>query len=287
MIGAAAIGAGIKMLGGLASYGIRQREARRQQQTAEDAQTEQARLARAARAGLPAFAIGEAGRRAYMTSQQDLAGDVARREAERAGGTTIAALTSAGSKAALGGVGAAAQGQSDALANVAAESQKRRMEGEQTFAQQEQDVLDANLQAQRDLGLFDYGRALGLGDEATASLEAARGLESANQMSLIQDIASAGSGATDLIGQGLGNNGIDDNTKAEKGAKVKKTPGEFSHRSNPIDLMRNGAKVGEVTGGELIFNPEQSGKIERLASEGDTPLHAYLRDLFRKFNSKK
>jgi hypothetical protein len=171
----------------------------------------------------------------------------------------------------------------DALANVAAESQKRRMEGEQTFAQQEQDVLDANLQAQRDLGLFDYGRALGLGDDATAALEAARGLEAANIQNLIGDLTSAGSGATDLIGQGLSKNNI----KAAKGAKVNKTPGEFSHRTNPIDLMRNGAKVGEVTGGELIFNPEQSGKIERLASEGDTPLHAYLRDLFRKFNSKK
>lgn len=273
----AAIGAGLNIIGGAASYGIRQKEARRQQTTAEDAQTEQARLAKAARAGLPAFAMGDAARRSYMTSQQDLAGDVARREAERAGGTTIATLTSAGSKAALGGAGAAAQGQSAALARVAAESQDRRLAGEQTFATAEQGVLDANIGAQRELGLFDYGRALGLGDDATVALEEARGMESANQQALISDITGAASGAAGVLGAGLG----------EKGAKVRKTPGEFSHKANPIDLIRNGAKVGEVTGGELIFNPEQSGKIERMASEGDTPLHSYLRDLFRKFNSKK
>jgi hypothetical protein len=291
MIGAG-IGAGINVLGGIASYAMHQREARKQQAAAQDALTEQERLAKAARAGLPAFAIGEAGRRAYMTSQQDLAGDIARREAERAGGTTIQALSSAGSKAAIGGVGAAAQGQADMLAKIASDSQARKMAGEEKFAQQEQDVLDANLQAQRELGLFDYGRALGLGDDAAIALEAARGQEAANRLNLFQDITSAAAGASGLLGQGLGNNGIEDNgiednKEAEKGAKVRKTPGEFSHKSNPIDLMRNGAKVGEVTGGELIFNPEQSGKIERMASEGDSPLHAYLRDLFRKFNSRK
>lgn len=275
------IGAGINMIGGAISYDQRQKEARRQQQTASDAQTEQAKQAAAALAGLPVSAMGDAARRSYMTSQQDLAGDVARREAERAGGTTIAALTAAGSKAALGGAGAAAQGQSDALAKVAADSQARKMEGEQTFATAEQAVLDANTKAKRDLGLFAYGRALGLGDDATAALEAARGQEAANMQNLIGDLTGAASGGFDLLGQGLGG------TDAAKGAKVKKTPGEFSHRTNPIDLMRNGAKVGEVTGGELIFNPEQSGKIERMASEGDTPLHSYLRDLFRKFNSKK
>lgn len=41
------------------------------------------------------------------------------------------------------------------------------------------------------------------------------------------------------------------------------TPGEFSHDTNPIDMVANdGTKVGEVTGGELIFNPEQSGDFD-------------------------
>ena len=61
----------------------------------------------------------------------------------------------------------------------------------------------------------------------------------------------------------------------------------FSHKTNPIDLVRNGKKIGEATGGELIFNPEQSGKLEQLASDGDTDLHRYLRGLFKKFNTNK
>ena len=37
------------------------------------------------------------------------------------------------------------------------------------------------------------------------------------------------------------------------------TPGEFNHDTNPIDMVaEDGTKVGEVTGGELIFNPDQS-----------------------------
>ena len=73
----------------------------------------------------------------------------------------------------------------------------------------------------------------------------------------------------------------------EKGGKVRETPGEFSHDTNPIDIVRDGAKIGEMTGGELIFNPEQSGKMERMAAEGDTELHKYMRSLFKKFNGKK
>lgn len=41
------------------------------------------------------------------------------------------------------------------------------------------------------------------------------------------------------------------------------TPGEFSHDTNPIDMVaEDGTKVGEVTGGELIFNPDQSGDFD-------------------------
>ena len=41
------------------------------------------------------------------------------------------------------------------------------------------------------------------------------------------------------------------------------TPGEFSHDRNPIDIMQDGAKVGEMTGGEVILNPEQQKKVAK------------------------
>lgn len=62
------------------------------------------------------------------------------------------------------------------------------------------------------------------------------------------------------------------------GKKGMKTPGEFSHASNPINLMQNGAKVGEVTGGEYVVNPEQASKIAQQS--------AYARMLFKKFDKE-
>lgn len=59
------------------------------------------------------------------------------------------------------------------------------------------------------------------------------------------------------------------------------TPGEFNHDTNPIDMVaEDGTKVGEVTGGELIFNPDQSETIEELVEKGDgEALIMYLKQL--------
>ena len=70
--------------------------------------------------------------------------------------------------------------------------------------------------------------------------------------------------------------------EAEEGAAVKKTPGEFDHDSNPIDIMQDGAKIGEMTGGEYIFNPEQATELRDLAEDGDSELHRFVRNLLSK-----
>tara|TARA_B100001939_G_scaffold335294_1_gene337192 strand:+ start:16 stop:1137 length:1122 start_codon:yes stop_codon:yes gene_type:complete len=59
------------------------------------------------------------------------------------------------------------------------------------------------------------------------------------------------------------------------------TNGDFSHDRNPIDIVQDGAKVGEMTGGEYIINPNQAKKI---ASQS-----TYARKLFKRFerNAKK
>ena len=43
---------------------------------------------------------------------------------------------------------------------------------------------------------------------------------------------------------------------------VMKTPGKFSHENNPIDVVRGGAKIAEMTGGEFVINPEQAAGME-------------------------
>lgn len=44
---------------------------------------------------------------------------------------------------------------------------------------------------------------------------------------------------------------------------VIKTPGEFNHDTNPIDVMRGGAKIAEMTGGEFVINPDQAAGMEK------------------------
>jgi hypothetical protein len=56
------------------------------------------------------------------------------------------------------------------------------------------------------------------------------------------------------------------------------TPGEFSHESNPIDLVKDGQKVGEATGGEVILNPSQAKAVSKESPE--------FRRLLRKFTAK-
>lgn len=75
--------------------------------------------------------------------------------------------------------------------------------------------------------------------------------------------------------------------KAKKGIKVTKTPGEFSHKRNPLHVTnKKGEKVAELTGGEYVFNPEQSEKLMKLAKEGDTPLHKFVRRLLERFEKE-
>lgn len=63
---------------------------------------------------------------------------------------------------------------------------------------------------------------------------------------------------------------------------VEATPGEFDHDSNPIDIVQDGDKIGEMTGGEYIFNPEQAEKLRELAAAGDSELHEFIRTLLSK-----
>ena len=65
------------------------------------------------------------------------------------------------------------------------------------------------------------------------------------------------------------------------------TPGPFSHSLNPIYMMdKTGNLVGEMTGGEYIFNPEQAEDLYELAQTGNTQLHKFVRNMLNKSNFK-
>jgi hypothetical protein len=57
------------------------------------------------------------------------------------------------------------------------------------------------------------------------------------------------------------------------------TGGKFDHKTNPIDIIQQGRKVGEMTGGEVILNPQQQKKLSKES--------AYFRQLLKKFNKQK
>jgi len=59
----------------------------------------------------------------------------------------------------------------------------------------------------------------------------------------------------------------------EKGGKISKdggvTPGEFDHSTNKIDMVQDGEKIGEATGGELILPPDDVQEIRMALDKGD------------------
>jgi hypothetical protein len=67
---------------------------------------------------------------------------------------------------------------------------------------------------------------------------------------------------------------------------VVKTKGKFSHKENPIHMVQDGEKVGEMTGGEYVFNPEQMANIKALSKQDPKKLSTYIKSLIKKFNSK-
>ena len=70
------------------------------------------------------------------------------------------------------------------------------------------------------------------------------------------------------------------------GSKALKTPGDFSHKTNPIDVIKGGKKIAEMTGGEYIFNPKQSQKLRNLSGQGESTLHKFVRELLSKSQFK-
>jgi len=70
--------------------------------------------------------------------------------------------------------------------------------------------------------------------------------------------------------------------KSFKSGGVQKTPGDFSHSNNPIDIIKDGAKIGEMTGGEYIFNPKQAKQMQKFAKSGNSDLHKFVRTLLNK-----
>jgi hypothetical protein len=186
---------------------------------------------------------------------------------------TTEALSGAGGRALLGGIGAATQQAQRQMQGVADIQQQRQTEALGQLASAKERTRDLQLEAQaKTLGMRESRSQADI-----AGAQASRDAGIQNVAGGLGQIASAGVYGSEMFGKKK------PETKMEKGG-VMKTPGEFSHKKNPIDIMKDGKKIAEATGGEYIFNPKQMSNIKKFVSSNDkNSLHSYVRSLIKKF----
>jgi len=272
----AVLGAAISGLTGLVTGTI---DAIKGAEEREDLLDEEKRL----RATAPTIETPAAFRQAVKDSYDRGLLEQQNKLAQQALGTSVGALGQAGGRTLLGGIGGAtqrfgqqtqqaalaqAEKQAQALARLGAAEERTGVRKEQRFQtdlKRTQALTDAaRKREQAGYGALAGGAAGALGILGTAGLT--KGKDGFGES--LGKLLSAGAGN---VGGGLSLAALQrllggaTNTK-EKGG-VMRTKGEFSHDSNPIDLVQNGEKVGEATGGEYIFNPQQSKKMYALAEK--------------------
>ena len=153
---------------------------------------------------------------------------------------------------------------------------QREIASKSNLANLEQSVLAQNIGLKQNMGMMGLAEATAARNQALQNLEQLKQNKRDAFGNIIGGVADIGmtlagmpkiggmgGGANNQIGR-VGNPIEYDYTGGfgEKGMKVQKTPGEFSHKTNPIDIMQNGKKVGEMTGGEYVINPDQADAIE-------------------------
>lgn len=223
---------------------------------------------------IPEYTVSGTSREAYQRALQDPAGDYLRQQSQRQAAENVGALKSGGARA-LHMLGASQRRAQQDLAAVEIGAFGRKQDARKAFGDIEQKVQDLNTGNKAGLHFADLARSVGTsqnlkkyGDELDLKKHGAAG-------SLI-------GGAANFAGS-LGEYGQEEDWFKEGGI-VKETPGNFSHAKNPIDIIRAGRKIGEMTGGEAILTPDMKNQVEKMASEGDTDLHKFLRSIFKKFN---
>ena len=253
------------------------------------------------KASMPKYGVGSAWNQYLAMSKQDPAADMQRQIAAEQEASSIGALKAGGAKALLGGLGASQRQAARQRMGIEAQSAARQQAALGQFAGVQQRAQDMQTQFGQKLGLAEMGMAAGAAQQAqdvqdqmrrakqSMGVEALSGL-----LGSARDIAGAFKGGGDglkNLASSLGLNRLKDSEREAlisssfgqtgalpTGEKGMITPGGFSHDENPIDIMQDGAKVGEMTGGEAILNPEQQKKVSK-----ESP---YFRKLMREFAMK-
>jgi len=183
-------------------------------------------------------------------------------------------------RALMGGIAGTTQRAQDASTKQAQTEMNQSLQSEQGLANLEDQALATNVGFDKTLATRKLTAAESDINTSEQNIEGAFQRNRAAGDLQFEAVVGAGESALD-IGQSMLTGGL-----AEKGMKV--TPGEFSHKKNPIDIVREGAKIGEMTGGEYILNPEQAESIDEIQesiSKKKKPSSKDLNKLYRAVRS--
>ena len=221
--------------------------------------------------------VGDTYKKYLDMAMQDPMADFQRKEAMRSQAESLGALRSGGARALLGGLGATQARTANQMERIAAAEQDRKLGALKTFGGIEQQQENMRIREMLRDARGDLGLARTQFGDATLGERQAQLMDMQSQQAFRQGLTSSlFDGLTALNDENenfLG--GIFNMPNGEKGMKL---PGEFSHETNPIDLMQSGRKVGEATGDEYIVNPEQARKISKESK--------FARQLFKKFEKR-
>lgn len=265
------------------------------------------------KASMPEYGVGSAWNEYLSMSKQDPAADMQRQIAAEQEASSIGALKAGGAKALLGGLGASQRQAARQRMGIEADSAARQQSALATYGAQQQRAQDMNTRMQQQLeqsqfqaerGAEQYNRQLEA-QKKQAMGQALGAIAGQFGKGLFKDISFGGQqqqpvnyqteSIDSLVNQGLASYATPDagygfvtdfgdeypppiqqmmsNLQWKNGGML--TEGAFSHETNPIDIMQDGAKVGEMTGGEAILNPEQQKKVAKQSP--------YFRKLMREF----
>lgn len=236
-------------------------------------------------------------------------------ELNRIAATSLSALQAGGSEALAAGVQPLAQQTQQATQDIYNQQILREMQAagqlgaaEERAINRERDVYETRLgeaQAARAAGIQNMFNALGSAGKAITDLTSikketltpsglreARRIDNINPKEVASVLESPDSG---VIQRALPFSlppsksilSLPEYSEEERRFKLPSelkdggmmTGGKFSHKTNPIDILQKGKKIGEMTGGEVILNPAQQKKLSKESE--------YFRQLLKKFNKQK
>ena len=246
------------------------------------------------KANMPQYGVGSAFNEYLAMAKQDPAADMQRQIAAEQEASSIGALKAGGAKALLGGLGASQRQAARQRMGIEADSARRQQSALATYGAQQQRVQDMNTRMQQQLAQSQFAAERGA-EQYNRQLEAQKKQAMGQALGALAggfgqgkfEGVFGGEGFNNLMSD-LGFNRLKDSEREKliqlsfqqtpalpTGEKGMITPGEFSHDNNPIDIVQDGAKVGEMTGGEAILNPEQQKKVAKQSP--------YFRKLMREF----